>query len=126
MQLIDRIEVIDQYTVRFYLQEPYSPFLLAMTFGIVPKDYVTEVGRDYFARNPIGSGPFKLTEWRSGDRVVLAANPDYYLGKPNLDTVVIRPISEPTVQAIELKSGGIDVHTHLGVPQLEELSGFEV
>ena len=66
VQLIDRIEVIDQYTVRFYLQEPYSPFLLAMTFGIVPKDYVTEVGRDYFARNPIGSGPFKLTEWRSG------------------------------------------------------------
>ena len=121
--------MIDQYTVRFYLQEPYSPFLLAMTFGIVPKDYVTEVGRDYFARNPIGSGPFKLTEWRSGDRVVLAANPDYYLGKPNLDTVVIRPISEPTVQAIELKSGGIDVATHLGVPQLEELSAdsrFEV
>ncbi len=129
VELIDSIAVLDDLTVQFQLQEPYAPFLLSAAFGVVPKDYVETVGKDHFARNPVGSGPFRLVEWKSGDRLVLKANEDYYLGRPSLDTVVIRPISEPTVQAIELKSGGIDVATNLGVPQLEELkqdSRFEI
>ncbi|MFW5735911.1 MAG: ABC transporter substrate-binding protein, partial [Halanaerobium sp.] len=73
VESVDSIEVIDDYTVKFTLSEPYSPFILGMTFGIVPKDYAEEVGDEELGRNPIGAGPFKMEEWDSGNQIVLSA-----------------------------------------------------
>ena len=116
--IIDQIEIVDDYTVRFVLKEPYSPFMLAMTFGIVPKDYVERVGADEFSRNPVGAGPFKLEEWVPDTRIVLTANETYWMKDPKLSKVIIRPIPESSVQAMELRSGGIDVAVSLDVGQL--------
>ena len=44
---------------------------------------------------PIGTGAYRFKEWRSGEKVVLLANPDYYLGKPYLSRIVYRVIPEP-------------------------------
>jgi peptide/nickel transport system substrate-binding protein len=46
IESIESIEVIDDYTIKFTLSEPYAPFILAMTFGIVPEEYAEEVGDD--------------------------------------------------------------------------------
>ena len=116
--IIDRIVAVDDYTVKFVLKEPYSPFILAMTFGIVPKDYVQMVGADEFSRNPVGAGPFKLEEWIPDTRIVLTANDKYWMKDPKLSRVIIRPIPESSVQAMELRSGGIDVAVSLDVGQL--------
>ncbi|MCF8001890.1 MAG: ABC transporter substrate-binding protein [Halanaerobiales bacterium] len=127
--IIDQIEVVDEHTIKFKLDKPYSPFMLAMTFGIVPKDYVQEIGSDQFSRKPIGAGPFKLEEWVPDTRIVLTANESYWMKKPKLDKVIIRPIPESSVQAMELRSGGIDVAVNLDVGQLEnfqENSNFQV
>ncbi len=127
--IIDQIEVVDDYTIKFKLDEPYSPFMLAMTFGIVPKDYVQEIGADQFSREPIGAGPFKLEEWVPDTKIVLTANESYWMKDPKLDKVVIRPIPESSVQGMELRSGGIDVAVNLDVGQLEnfeENSNFQV
>ena len=123
ISIIDRIEVIDDYTVKFVLSEPNASFLLAMTFGIVPKDYVQEVGADQFSRNPIGAGPFELEEWVPDTRIVLTANQTYWMKDPKLSKVIIRPIPESSVQAMELRSGGIDVAVNLDVGQLENFKG---
>ncbi|MGM0445344.1 MAG: ABC transporter substrate-binding protein [Bacillota bacterium] len=129
VSIIDRIEVVDDYTVKFILSEPNASFLLAMTFGIVPKDYVQEVGADQFSRNPIGAGPFELEEWVPDTRIVLTANETYWMKDPNLSKVIIRPIPESSVQAMELRSGGIDVAVNLDVGQLENFkdnSDFQI
>ncbi|MCF8009213.1 MAG: ABC transporter substrate-binding protein [Halanaerobiales bacterium] len=123
--IIDRIVVIDDYTIKFVLKEPYSPFMLAMTFGIVPKDYLQEVGSDKFSRNPIGAGPFKLKEWVPDTKIELVRNENYWMKKPKLEKVIIRPIPEPSVQAMELRSGGIDLAVNLDVGQLENFEGQE-
>jgi len=119
VESIQDIEVVDDYTIRFTLSEPYAPFILGMTFGIVPKAYVEEVGDEELARNPIGAGPFKLEEWDSGNQIVLSAFEDHWNKVPKLKKVIIRPITESATQAMELRSGGIDFGVNLDVGQLE-------
>jgi peptide/nickel transport system substrate-binding protein len=119
IESIKSIEVIDDYTIKFTLNEPYAPFMLGMTFGIIPKEYAEEVGDEELGRNPIGAGPFKLEEWDPGNQIVLSAYQDHWDKVPNIKKLVIRPIPESATQAMELRSGGIDFGVNLDVGQLE-------
>jgi len=119
IESIKSIEVIDDYTIKFTLNEPYAPFILGMTFGIIPKEYAEKVGNEELGRNPIGAGPFKLEEWSPGNQIVLSAYQDYWDKIPNIKKLVIRSIPESATQAMELRSGGIDFGVNLDVGQLE-------
>lgn len=119
IESIKEIRVINDYKIEFTLNKPYSPFILAMTFGIVPKDHVEEVGNEEFARNPIGAGPFKLEEWEAGSQLVFSAFENHWDRAANIKELVIRPIPESATQAMELRSGGIDFGVNLDVGQLE-------
>lgn len=119
IKAIDTIEVVDNYTVKFTLKESYAPFMLGMTFGIIPKAYAEEVGDEELGRNPIGAGPFKLEEWDAGNQIVLTAFKDYWREEPKLQKVIIRSIPESATQAMELRSGGIDFGVNLDVGQLD-------
>lgn len=113
--IIESVEAVDEYTVRFQLTEPQAPFLnnLAMvSFGIASPEAVMEYGEDYF-KNPVGSGPFKFVEWRQGDRVILEANEDYWGGRPYLDRVVFRSIPDNGARYMELRSGSIDMMDYI-------------
>ena len=68
------------------LVEPFTPFLsiLAMSNAkVVPRE---AIGTG-FGTSPIGTGPFRFSDWRPGEEVVLSANPDYFAGRPHLDQV---------------------------------------
>src|SRR5581483_3221690 len=56
---IKNIEVVDDYTVKFTLDQPYGPFLSYLTMSIVPKAIV-EKDPAAFANNPVGTGPYKF------------------------------------------------------------------
>ncbi len=111
-KLVDEIEVVDDYTVRITLKEPYVVFvqkLAAFRQGfILNQQAVEEFGED-IARNPIGTGPFIFDHWTPGVEVVLVANPDYYAGPPTLDRLVFVPIPEATTLEMALESGDVDV-----------------
>ena len=85
-------EVVDDYTVKLHLKDPYAPLMLALgsaTSGIIPEKLVTEVGMDEFDKHPVGTGAFKMTEWALGRSVTFERNTDYYMkGVPKLDTIV--------------------------------------
>lgn len=116
---VESIEVIDDYTVTFNLKDPYAPLMLAIgshTAGIMPAELAAKVGMDDFDRHPVGTGAFKFVEWLPDERIVLEKNSDYFLGSPNVDKVVFRPIPKPEVMAAEIESGGIDI-AHRLLPQ---------
>jgi peptide/nickel transport system substrate-binding protein len=86
----DRVEAADENTVVFHLKYP-SPNLpaivapAAVTNVIHSPKAITEMKEGY-NRHPVGTGPFRLKSWESGNRIVLERNPDYWdAGKPYLD-----------------------------------------
>ena len=74
------IKVIDDYTLKLELEEPYAPFLsmLAMVnAAVVPHEAIAQLGND-FKKHPIGTGPFKFVEWDHDVQIVLQKNEDYF------------------------------------------------
>lgn len=109
---VEGIEVIDDQTIKFTLNEPNAAFLhtLALNFSfVVPKEEVDKHGKD-FGHNPIGTGAFMMKEWVLGQRLVMARNPYYYLeGRPKVDKVTFEVGVEPTVALLKLQRGEVDI-----------------
>jgi len=107
---VERVETPDDLTVRVVYQHPYAPALAAWEVPILPRhlyekdDFLTS----RYNRAPVGTGPFRFVSWETGRRIVLASNPDYWGGRPFIDTFEFQliPSQETTLQA--LLAGEID------------------
>ncbi len=109
--IVDKVEAVDDYTVKFTLNTKSAPFLsnLAMApFAISSPAAIKEYGDDYF-KNPVGTGAFKFVEWNRGDRIEVVRNKDYWKGKPYLEKIIFRSIPDNTARFMELQSGTIDM-----------------
>jgi peptide/nickel transport system substrate-binding protein len=127
LELLEAIETPDPYTVRLHFKKPY-PFLRVAFTGstgraatMLNPRAVQEKGKAY-GRSPVGTGPFKLVEWKEGDFIALEKNPNYWEtdasgGKlPYLDKVLIKIIIEPSTLVAALKTGEVDLINNV-VPQ---------
>ena len=104
---IDGLRVPDDTTVVFVLTEPLNAFpkFLAMPVAaVVP----TPTPAD-FASQPVGSGPWKFVSWVHDNVLVLAANVDYWGGRPRSDSIRIRIIPEASTQGAEFETGQLSV-----------------
>lgn len=119
------LNIIDDHTVEFVTEAPYPllPNYLASSFFVMPKDYFEEVGEEGFNEKPIGTGPFKFVEWVRNERIVMEANPDYFLGAPKIDRAVWRVIPEASTRLAELMSGGVDIVLSVPPEQVPILEG---
>lgn len=117
--LVDRI---DDDTVRVTLPAPYTPFLSAARVPILPAHLLAGTPPDQwaasaFARQPIGTGPYRLAELRE-DRALLTANEQYFGGRPYLDQIELRFIAEPAAAQAALARGDVMAYGELGDPAL--------
>ena len=128
---VENVEVVDDLTVKFTLNEAFAPFMsnLASPTGlIVSPAAVEQYGADY-GRHPVGTGPFKFEEWQSNTSVVASRNADYWDGAPSLEAVIFRPITDANTRVAEMLSGGIDVLLETppdNVAQFRDDANFEV
>ena len=111
-QDIEKVEALDDYTVRFHYRIPYFRALeFCGGIPIVPSHLFKE-GEDFnqhpIGRNPVGTGPFKLLHWETGKEIALVRNEDYWGEKPALDRIVFKIITDSTVALQVLKQGGLD------------------
>lgn len=89
---VDGLLALDKYTVQFKLEEPRPRFLHILAtgdlYGAVAREVVETYG-DQIMSKPVGTGPFRLVEWRRSSRIVLEKNPTYrelsYDAEPNAD-----------------------------------------
>jgi len=114
-KVVGSVEAPDPYTVRIHYPQPYAKALLSWSMWMLPKHLLASYAREGKLREapqnrdqPVGTGPYKFQEWRSGEKVVLVATRDYYREGPYISRVVYRIIpSQPTI-FLELKANGID------------------
>ncbi|RTI52549.1 peptide ABC transporter substrate-binding protein [Thermus scotoductus] len=106
------IKVLDQRTLQITLERPDASFLhkLALNFAhVVPREEVERWGAD-FGKHPVGTGAFKLKEWRLGQRVVLERNPQYFVaGRPRVQEVVFLIGLDPNVAFLRFQRGEVDL-----------------
>ena len=120
---LDSIEAKDEYTVVFRLKRVDAPFLfnLAMNFTAIisPTAYMKDPRA--FARNPVGTGPFKFSKWIKDDRMTLEAFKGYWDKKkgPYLNRLVFRVIPESSIRFSELRSGKIHLCEFLDPADIE-------
>ena len=113
---IDRVEIVDPYTVRVHTSKPWPTFVSIMTFNQAamypPKAYA---GKDsaFISKNPIGTGPYKFIRWSKDDEIVLEANEQFWRGAPKIKTVVFKPIPDDAVRVAALQNGEVDVAVNI-------------
>lgn len=110
--IIKDVTAEGDYTVVFTLSRPQAPFLknLAMSpFGI-GSPTAFEAAGDKFGDNPVGTGPFKFTDWKRSDSITIEKFEDYWQeGLPKLDKVIFRSIPDNSARLNELMAGNIDL-----------------
>ncbi len=128
---LEKVEATDPKTVVMHLNKVFTPFIQNVEIwnsGIVPKAAVEAMGDEKFAQAPVSSGPFRLVEWRKGDRVILEKNPHYYRqGLPYLDGIEIIYVPDDNTRASMLRAGEIDMMMGAPYPLLQALmaEGFD-
>lgn len=108
---VAKVEKVDDYTVKFTLTAPYTPFLanLAMCLAapIVSPAAVQKYG-DKFIEHPVGTGAFKFVSWEKGQSVTLTRNDNYWGEKAKVSKLVFKITAENSVRASEMITGSTD------------------
>jgi peptide/nickel transport system substrate-binding protein len=120
---VERVEKVDDLTVRITIERRYAPFaanLAMFPVAIVSPTAVKRWGKDYGRRTPadevgleargapVGTGPFRFYSWQAG-RIVLERNRDYWRDVPAIKRLVFQAIPDGRQRLIALESGGVDL-----------------
>lgn len=121
-RIAQSIEVVDDHTVKFTLSQPYAIFERQATFVyIMSKTYFDKAGDQGYATRPVGTGPYRMTEWVKADRMVVEANPNYWGGAPAIRRATFRPVPAEASRANALLSGEVDVVPELSPSLMAQL-----
>ncbi|MGE0153785.1 MAG: ABC transporter substrate-binding protein [Reyranellaceae bacterium] len=110
------VEVVDSHTARFILKNPWPAFFTTARYAlthIVPKKYYESVGTKGFKEKPVGTGPFKLADWKAGEWTKFEANAAYWGRVPKVQSVTYRLVAEPFTRYAMIEKGEADIATGL-------------
>lgn len=122
---IKDVDCRDPYVAVVHMKRVYAPFLQQLwsvngNAPILPEHLLAKLNDDKGSLNeapynsaPVGSGPYKFVSWTRGSEVRLAANPDYFLGKPKIAEVVYRIIPDQNTLATQLQTHELDIGWNL-------------
>ncbi|OCR22053.1 hypothetical protein AFK24_26795 [Pseudomonas syringae] len=124
---IEEIEILSEQKAIIHLRYPmaFAPAMLAdVPSYLVPADYYQTVGSSGFAKAPVGSGPYRLVEYRQGERVVLEANLDYWRGPPPIRRLVFLISRDAIARAAMLQAGKAGLTMNLSVRETRRLGNL--
>ncbi len=112
--IVRSFDAPERYLFRLHLKRPYSPVIYLMMKEIVPRHLLEgkEMKDPSFGRNPVGTGPFVMSRWDKRG-ILLKANPDYFKGRPYLDSIQVRFFPTRLAAWVSLLKGKIDLVTDL-------------
>ncbi|MBK1865717.1 ABC transporter substrate-binding protein [Aestuariivirga sp. YIM B02566] len=127
-------KAVDPATVQLTINEKYAPtyilnLMSTVTSSIVDKKEALahekngDLGHDWLKTNSAGSGAYRMRSWKANDSVVLEANPDFRLGAPKLQRVIVRHVPEGATQRLLVEKGDIDIARNLTPDQIKGIAG---
>jgi peptide/nickel transport system substrate-binding protein len=133
ISFIQSTDVVDPYTVKVTLKQPFSPFLanLVDRAGMMLSPKAIQAGGQDFSRKPVGAGTgaFRFVEWVQNDHMTMDRNPNYWKKDasgnqlPYLDKIIWHPITDSTVLLANLKTGDIDASYYVAPKDVAGLKG---
>ena len=137
---VESVDTPDTHTAVLNLSQPHPALMLAMSgqlMSIIPKHIYGDVPIDEVKTHPrntenvVGSGPFKLVEYKSGEHVILERHDGFFIeGRPYLDRIVMRIITDPAARAIAYETGELDMGAFESLPRiinrLKDVDGLTV
>ena len=133
-QDVDKVEARGPNQVRVTYKRPYAKALLSWGLAMLPRHLLEQWVKDGKLREapqnwtaPVGTGPYRFKEMKSGDKVVVVANQDYFKGPPRMSRIVYRIIPSQATIFLELKAKSVDVAslTALQYQRQTEYPAFE-
>ncbi|SFL63166.1 ABC transporter substrate-binding protein [Shimia aestuarii] len=125
---ISEVTVVDPMTVKLTLSEPNGNMLFNLAWGdavIVAPESIENI-----KTNPVGTGPYKFSNWVQGDRIELMANDGYWGDAPAIKSATFKFISDPTAAFAAIMAEDVDVYPNFpapeNLPQLEADPRFKV
>ena len=108
------VKAIDDYTVEIKLKEPYAGFMASLAAAPVSilDEKTTTMAGDKFGIEPeftVGTGPFKLKEWKLNEDIELVKNENYWKEAPKIDGVEIKVVPDTETQNIMFRNGELDI-----------------
>jgi len=123
VRAIKEVKIVNADTVHLITDKPF-PLLLerVVFFPIVPKKHIEKVGEEAFGSTAaVGTGPWKLVEWKKDQHIRLEAFDGHWRGKPAFKYVVFRAIPEVATSVAELKTGGVDIIRNVNADLLNDI-----
>lgn len=126
-EFIEKVEKVDDFTVRFTLKRPVLNALAKFSFKIIPRHglknplYLTR--DDPFVQQPIGTGPYILKNITADREIVLVANDKYFKGRPNIDQFVAKPFADQNILTQALTFNAIDMIVLVNPRSIAEIQG---
>ncbi|MBI1296712.1 hypothetical protein GC175_17285 [bacterium] len=114
MELIESIDTPDELTAVLNYSEVNSAYPVQFANGLFPCHAIgapEEMETWEWNRNPVTAGPYTVSEWNSGENIVMARNPNYYEeGKPSIDRLIFAVVPDPGAQLAMMIQGEGDIH----------------
>ena len=123
IRAIKEAKIVNADTIHLITDKPF-PLLLErlVFFPIVPKAHIEKVGEEAFgATAAVGTGPWKLVEWKKDQHIRLEAFDGHWRGKPAFKHLVFRAIPEVATAVAELKTGGVDIIRNVNADLLNDI-----
>jgi peptide/nickel transport system substrate-binding protein len=124
LQGVDHVNAIDPLTVEVVTAKPSTlawPFF-CQEFILSPRHYGA-TGFEETAIKPMGSGPWKFVRWDKGDRLEMAANLQYWRGRPQVDTLIFRTVPDASTRLALLERGEADIIADLNPDDIATVRG---
>ena len=106
------VDTPDSLTAVVHYKEVYAPYQMQFLRGTLPKHLLQ--GRDIdkatdYNRSPMGTGPYRVAEWKTGEYVLLEKAPNYWRGAafPRIDRILFRFLANTTTRINQLKAGEV-------------------
>lgn len=127
MNTVSHVEPIDRYRLRVVSKQPdvlMEQRMAGYAFWVVnAREYLT-VGKDAFARRPVGTGPYRFDEWVDGEFLRLVAHDDYWGERPTAKSITYQVVPEVSARIAGLVSGEYDIAVNIPPDQIPVIEGY--